>query len=94
MTPVSFARPTPQISGTKKMSTVTALKPKTVGIDPILHGYLNLIRSRAPQAVKQLKELVEPPLWDIVREHREWLEKMTGGPVTLPDSKQAELLLP
>lgn len=77
------------------MSTTTAApKPKTIGIDPILHGYLNLIRSRSPEAVRQLKELVEPALWDIVRANREWLEMMTGRPVTLPSSEQTELPLP
>lgn len=75
-------------------TTTAAPKPKTIAIDSSLHGFLNLIRSRNPESVKQLKELIEPALWNIVRENREWLEKMTGRTVTLPSSEQTELPLP
>ncbi|MEQ1861440.1 MAG: hypothetical protein ABMA13_16075 [Chthoniobacteraceae bacterium] len=71
----------------------TAPKPKSIGIDVALHGYLNLIRSRDPKAVRQMKELVEPALWEIVREHRDWLELMTGGAVEIPEPAQAEMSL-
>lgn len=71
----------------------SATKPKTLAIDATLHGYLNLIRSRDPRAVKQMKELVEPRLWEVVREHREWLEMIMNNAVEIPDAAQAEMKL-
>lgn len=69
-------------------------KPQSIGIDPVLHGYIsllaNLLTADLGRNVK-IKDVVEGALWDVVKTNRGRIETALNKAIEIPAASQLQL---